>query len=186
MNLRGPSQIVPRSSSWNENEVKWMAVNIYNILLCRQKLSASESLAWVKLSTTTHKPLTHEALSHNSTLLGTRECRKVSQKQRRQQQLLIMISSKDRQSQNPVQWSVATSTVATGRLSPPNWNLKHFKSVEFLLSLNVKPPCTNVKHPYWRLSGDGFGKNAFSLTHGELLMIWKNQEGVARSYPLHY
>jgi len=40
--------------------------------------------------------------------------------------------------------------------------MKHYKLVEFLSSLNVKPPCTNakpsrtnVKPPYWRLSGDG-------------------------------
>jgi len=32
--------------------------------------------------------------------------------------------------------------------SPPNWNLKYYKSMEFLSNFNVKPP-------YWRLSGDG-------------------------------
>ena len=48
--------------------------------------------------------------------------------------------------------------------SPLNWNLKHYKSVEFLSIFNVKPPCTNVKpprtsakSPCWRLSGDGSG-----------------------------
>jgi len=47
---------------------------------------------------------------------------------------------------------------------PQNWNLKHYKLVEFLSNLNVKtrcknakPPLTNVKPPYWRLSGDGSG-----------------------------
>jgi len=25
----------------------------------------------------------------------------------------------------------------------PNWNMKHYKSVEFLSNLNVKPSCTN-------------------------------------------
>jgi len=46
--------------------------------------------------------------------------------------------------------------------SPPNWNMKHYKSVEFLLSLNVKPPVhkrqalpLKPKARYWRLSGDG-------------------------------
>jgi len=47
--------------------------------------------------------------------------------------------------------------------SPSNWNMKHYKLVEFLSNLNVKPPLheckalprTNVKSPYWRLSGDG-------------------------------
>jgi len=47
--------------------------------------------------------------------------------------------------------------------SPPNWNMKHYKLVEYLSNLNVKPPRTNVKSsphkrkapPYWRLSGDG-------------------------------
>jgi len=41
--------------------------------------------------------------------------------------------------------------------------MKHYKSVEFLLNLNVKPPLhkrqapprTYVKPSYWRLSGDG-------------------------------
>jgi len=32
--------------------------------------------------------------------------------------------------------------------TPPNWNLKYYKSMEFLSNFNVKPP-------YWRLSGDG-------------------------------
>jgi len=43
--------------------------------------------------------------------------------------------------------------------------MKHYKLVEFLSNLYVKPPCTNakpprknVKPPYWRLSGDGSGK----------------------------
>jgi len=31
--------------------------------------------------------------------------------------------------------------------SPPNWNIKHYKIVEFLINLNVKPPCTNAKPP---------------------------------------
>jgi len=30
--------------------------------------------------------------------------------------------------------------------SPPNWNMKHYKLVEFLSNLNVKTPCTNVNH----------------------------------------
>jgi len=29
-----------------------------------------------------------------------------------------------------------------------NWNTKHYKLVEFLSNLNVKPPCTNIKPPY--------------------------------------
>jgi len=40
--------------------------------------------------------------------------------------------------------------------------MKQYKLVEFLLNLNVKPPCTNVqppctniKPPYWQHSGDG-------------------------------
>ena len=39
--------------------------------------------------------------------------------------------------------------------SPPNWNMKQYKLVEFFSNFNVKPPCTNLKPPYWRLSGDG-------------------------------
>jgi len=61
--------------------------------------------------------------------------------------------------------SVHVSPVATGGIggltppnkapSPPKWNMKHYKLAEFLWNANVKPPCTNVKPPYWRLFGDG-------------------------------
>ena len=54
-----------------------------------------------------------------------------------------------------------------GWLIPSNWNMKHYKSVEFFSKLNVKPHCTNVKPPrtnvkppYWRLSGNGSGYDA--------------------------
>jgi len=30
---------------------------------------------------------------------------------------------------------------------PPNWNLEHYKSVEFLSILNIKPPSINAKPP---------------------------------------
>jgi len=33
--------------------------------------------------------------------------------------------------------------------------MKHYKLVEFLSNLDAKPPRTNVKPPYLRLSGDG-------------------------------
>jgi len=40
--------------------------------------------------------------------------------------------------------------------------MKYYKSVQFLLDLNVKPPCTNnkplctnIKTPCWWLSGNG-------------------------------
>jgi len=42
--------------------------------------------------------------------------------------------------------------------------MKHYKFVEFLSNLNVKPPCTNVKPPYWRLSGDGSGSTAHAVS----------------------
>jgi len=63
-----------------------------------------------------------------------------------------------------------------GGLSPetklqdtPNWNAKHYKFVEFCqIWLSSPPPCTNiklprtnVKPPYWRLSGDGSGLEPF-------------------------
>jgi len=42
--------------------------------------------------------------------------------------------------------------------------MKHYKSMEFLLNMNVKPslhkrqaPRTKTKPPWWRLSGDGSG-----------------------------
>jgi len=41
-------------------------------------------------------------------------------------------------------------------LRPANWNMKHYKLVEFLSNSNAQLPSgTNVKPPYWRLSGDG-------------------------------
>ena len=46
--------------------------------------------------------------------------------------------------------------------SPPNWNMKYYKSVDFLLIFWVsnpphkpKPPLQKCKTPYWKLSGDG-------------------------------
>jgi len=49
------------------------------------------------------------------------------------------------------------------KLQPsPNWNMKHYESVEFWLCfLSVKPPtqtqspCRNAKPHFWKLSGDG-------------------------------
>jgi len=44
--------------------------------------------------------------------------------------------------------------------------MKHYKSVEYLSNLNVKPPLHKYKaprtngKPYWRLSGDGSGPTA--------------------------
>jgi len=35
--------------------------------------------------------------------------------------------------------------------------------MEFLLNLNVKPLRTNVKPPYWRLSGDGSGEVRYKI-----------------------
>jgi len=67
-------------------------------------------------------------------------------------------------------WTRAgSSPVATGRLwwakppqtklqVPPNWNMKHYKVVQFLSNLNVKPPVHEQKAPYWRLSGNGSGR----------------------------
>jgi len=64
-------------------------------------------------------------------------------------------------------WSAACPTfvhsllspVATGcgfgGLSPPNWKVKHYVSVEFLLIFTISCPRTNEKLPYWKLSGDG-------------------------------
>jgi len=63
-----------------------------------------------------------------------------------------------------------TSPVATGgvgRFSPPNRSMEHYESLEFLSNFiyqapfgtNVKPPHTNIKVPWWRLSGDGSAQN---------------------------
>jgi len=36
--------------------------------------------------------------------------------------------------------------------------MKHYKSVELLSNFRLSsPPWTNVKLPYWKLSGDGSG-----------------------------
>jgi len=40
--------------------------------------------------------------------------------------------------------------------------MKHYKLVEFLSNLNVKPPFSKVKPPYWRLSGDGSGPGSMA------------------------
>jgi len=48
------------------------------------------------------------------------------------------------------------SPVATegfGGLSPPNWNII-INQWSFVNFWNIKPPCTNVKPPYWKRSGD--------------------------------
>ena len=38
--------------------------------------------------------------------------------------------------------------------APRNWNMKHFKSVEFLSNFRMSSPLTQTWAPYWRLSGD--------------------------------
>jgi len=61
--------------------------------------------------------------------------------------------------------SLAGLSPQTKLQDPPNWNLKHSKSVEFLSIFIVKrllherkaPPLTIAKPPYWQLSGDGSG-----------------------------
>ena len=35
---------------------------------------------------------------------------------------------------------------------PPNWKMKHYKSMEFITFSNPKHPCTNVKSLSWRVS----------------------------------
>jgi len=42
----------------------------------------------------------------------------------------------------------------------PIWSTKYYKSVEFFKLQNVRPLCTDVKPPYWRLSGDDSGGTA--------------------------
>ena len=62
------------------------------------------------------------------------------------------------------------------KLQALQMKMKHCKLVEDLSNLNVKPPRTNVKPPYWWLSGDG---SASARTHfgGSLLLITR---GVTR------
>ena len=50
--------------------------------------------------------------------------------------------------------------------APTYWNMKRYKSVQLLSTLNFNPPLdkrkaplTNAKPPYWRLSGDGSAWN---------------------------
>jgi len=40
--------------------------------------------------------------------------------------------------------------------APPNWNMKHYKSVEFLLNLNVKPPAQTSRPRHKRKRIDDF------------------------------
>jgi len=39
--------------------------------------------------------------------------------------------------------------------APPNWNMKHYKSVEFCQFLQCQAPLQKSKALCWRLSGDG-------------------------------
>jgi len=47
--------------------------------------------------------------------------------------------------------------------SPPNWNIKHYKLVEYFSSLNVKPHYTNVKPPIDDFLATVLGWNHFAL-----------------------
>jgi len=56
--------------------------------------------------------------------------------------------------------------------------MKHYKLVERLSNLNVKPPCTNVKPfrtnvkpPYWRHPGDGFALIPKNIGLGTLVGV---------------
>ena len=44
-----------------------------------------------------------------------------------------------------------------GPSTTPNWNMKHCKLVEFLSNFRMSTPCTNVKSPHRRFSGDDSG-----------------------------
>ena len=54
-----------------------------------------------------------------------------------------------------------------GGLSPPNWSMKHYKSVGFLSIFRMSSPPHKRKAPYWKFSGHGYGTcaghNAFVL-----------------------
>jgi len=45
---------------------------------------------------------------------------------------------------------------------PPNWKMKHYKSVDVLSNFQYQVSLHKRKAPYWKLSGDSFGK---MLTH---------------------
>jgi len=58
---------------------------------------------------------------------------------------------------------------------PPNWNMKHYKSEEFLSNFNIMPPLHERKAPprkrnppYWRFSCDGSAFDADILRTHEL------------------
>ena len=53
-------------------------------------------------------------------------------------------------------------------LSPPKWNMKHYKQIEILSIFRVsspphkpKAPPQKCKAPYWKLSGDGSVVNIY-------------------------
>jgi len=60
--------------------------------------------------------------------------------------------------------------------------MKHYKLVEILSNLNVMPPSTDVKPPYWQLTGDGSGSTAHAVScekrvydiHYSVFLLGKN------------
>ena len=52
---------------------------------------------------------------------------------------------------------------------PPK--LKHYNVVEFLSIFSVEPPRTNLKPPYWKLSGDGSGFVAILYSFSMRLLV---------------
>ena len=68
--------------------------------------------------------------------------------------------------------SIQSSSIATGALvglSPPNWNIKHCKSTDFYQIFKCQALCTNVKPPFWRVSGDSSDTiNTFSYVVWDL------------------
>jgi len=47
--------------------------------------------------------------------------------------------------------------------SPPNWNVKHYKLVEFLSIFRISsPPALTQSSPHWKISSDGSESAAYS------------------------
>ena len=63
---------------------------------------------------------------------------------------------------------------------PPNWNMRHYESVEFLSIFALTSPPHKRKAPYWKVSGDGSAPTAIRRPRSYLApQYWLGVRGIA-------
>ena len=91
--------------------------------------------------------------------------------------LLKMCKSRNKFIIHPVPspWGASVGLYPQTKLqAPPNWNVKHYKSVEFLSIFRMSSPPAQMQSapasriPYWKFSGDG----AAYIWQWKKLIIW--------------